>query len=241
MAISVIIPAFNEERYLAPTIAHIRKAEQRLRDGGEPPIELLVVDNASTDSTAEVARGLDAIVVPEPVHNIGRVRNAGAARAAHDVLVFIDADTLIPEETLSLIAGEMRDPSCAGGAVDVEHRPAGVVIGAYLRFWRVVGTLGGMAQGATQFCRSDVHRAMHGYDETLYMGEDVDFYWRLKKFAQQRGLRTKYIDAVRVVPSSRRFDQWSIWRVLLWTNPLVAFILRRREAAWTGWNRGAPR
>jgi glycosyltransferase involved in cell wall biosynthesis len=241
MTITVIIPAYNEENYLADTIAHIRKAEQYLRDAGEPSIELFVVDNASTDATASLARALGTTVIPEPAHNIARVRNAGAARATHGVLVFIDADTLIPEETLWLIASEMRDSGCVGGAVDVDHRPARVLVRWYLQFWRLVGQLGGMAQGATQFCRSDVHRELNGYDETLYMGEDVDFYWRLKKFAQRRGFRTKYIDAIRVVPSSRRFDQWPLWRILLWTNPLVAFLLRRRKEAWTGWNRSAPR
>jgi glycosyltransferase involved in cell wall biosynthesis len=174
-------------------------------------------------------------------HNIARVRNAGAARATQDVLVFIDADTSIPEETLRIIAGEMRDSRCAGGAVDLEYRPRRILVRAYLRFWRLIGLLGGMAQGATQFCRSDVFRTLNGYDETLFMGEDVDFYWRLKKFAQRRGLRTKYIGAVRVVPSTRRFDQWPLWRILLWTNPVVAFLLRRREAAWSGWSRSAPR
>lgn len=75
-----------------------------------------------------------------------------------------------------------------------------------------------MAQGATQFCRKDVFFDLGGYDESLYMGDDVDFYWRLKRFAKRRNGRGRVIEDERVVPSTRRFDQDPIWRNLLWTN-----------------------
>jgi hypothetical protein len=80
-----------------------------------------------------------------------------------------------------------------------------------------------------------------GYAETHYMGEDVDFYWRLARLAARRGLTTTMIRSVRVVPSARRYDGWAVWRTLIWTNPLIILALRRHRAAWSGWYRTPPR
>ena len=203
--------------------------------------EIIVVDNDSTDSTAKVARGLGANVVRETVHNIARVRNCGAASAAGDVLVFVDADTTVPAELLCRVFGALSGPGCLGGALDTDYRPAKLASKLYLRAWRVVGKLAGMAQGATQFCRRDAFDALGGYDETLYMGEDVDFYRRLKRLARRGGGFVKFIEDVRVEPSTRRFNQWGFGRTLVWTNPLFILLFRRRPSAWRGWYDEVPR
>lgn len=237
MMISVVIPAFNEEKYLPETLGHLRRAQVHLgRD-----VEVIVVDNASTDRTAEVALASGAKVVDVPEHNIARVRNAGAKAASGDVLVFLDADTLVPEATLGRIVQEMADPSCLGGAADTDYRPARASMRAYIRLWRVLGRMTGMAQGALQFCRRDAFAALGGYDETSYMGEDVDFYWRLGKLAKQRKGHVRYLKDVRVVPSCRRYDQWSTWRTLKETNPFYAALFQRRASAWRGWYSDVPR
>lgn len=240
-SLSVIIPAFNEARYIPETLARLRAAEERFKAYGHASVQILVVDNASTDRTAELARTAGATVVHEPDHNIARARNKGATIALHDVLVFLDADTQVPPELLLRIARVMSDPNCVGGAVDAVPRPGKLLLRAWLRFWQLSGLVVGMAQGACQFCRSSVFQELGGYDETIYMGEDVNYYWRMKRLARQRGLRTCYIRDLEVIPSSRRFDRWPLWRSLLWTNPLVIFLLRRRSAAWAGWYNEAPR
>jgi glycosyltransferase involved in cell wall biosynthesis len=232
---SVIIPAFNEAGYIPETLDRIRAAEQHFKAISDAAVQILVVDNASADRTAELAQSAGATVVHEAEHNIARVRNAGAAIALHDVLIFLDADTLVPPELLLTIARAMRDPTCAGGSVDLLLLPNSLLVRAYLGFWRVLGLIGGMAQGACQFCRKSVFQELGGYDETWYMGEDVDFYWRLKRLARHRGLRTSFIRELQVIPSPRRFNRWPLWRTLIWTNPLVAFALRHRRAAWVGW------
>lgn len=241
MLISVVVPAFNEEDYLGGTLAGLGRAAAFLMKERAVAAELIVVDNDSSDSTAEVARAFGAAVVKETLHNVSKVRNAGAACARGDVLVFVDADTLVPEASLSRVAEAMAEPDCFGGALDTSYRPAKLTSKIYLQCWRAVGKLAGMAQGATQFCRRDAFAALNGYDETLYMGEDVDFYWRLKRLAKRRRGRVRFVDDVRVVPSARRFDQWSLWRTLVWTNPLFILLFRRRRAAWRGWYGRVPR
>jgi hypothetical protein len=128
-----------------------------------------------------------------------------------------------------------------GGALDIDHCPASAVIRLYLRVWRLLGWLTGMAQGAAQFCRREAFLALGGYDETIYMGEDVDFYWRMSGAARRGGRRVCYITDVRVTPSPRRFDRWSIWKTLIWTNPVLIALLRRRKSAWRGWYEDVPR
>ena len=241
MLISVVIPAFDEEAYLGRTLASLNAARALLREREGVPTEIIVVDNDSADSTAKVAREFGATVVRETVHNIARVRNRGAASAAGDVLVFVDADTTVPAELLWRVFGAVSGPGCLGGALDTDYRPSKLASKIYLRAWRVIGKLAGLAQGATQFCRRDAFAELRGYDETLYMGEDVDFYQRLKRLARRRRDRVTFIEDVRVTPSTRRFNQWGFGRTLVWTNPLFIMLFRRRESAWHGWYKTGPR
>src|SRR6266545_1852492 len=232
MALSVIVPAFNEEAYLGETLASINAA--RALASGEQ-IELIVVDNASTDRTALVAASARATVVREPVRNIARARNRGAASATGDALVFIDADTLVPSEFFLRIVEVLRDAVCVGGAADTEYASKRMIMRAYLRMWRWIGMFAGMAQGAAQFCRRQAFESLSGYDESLWMGEDVDFYWRLKKLANRNGGRVHFLADVRVRPSSRRFDRASLQQILLRTNPLFILAFRRRRSEWRSW------
>jgi glycosyltransferase involved in cell wall biosynthesis len=237
----VIIPALNEEGYIAETLDHLRAAEEFVNARARTSVEILVVDNGSTDGTIAIAQARGVVVIREPNYNIAKARNAGAHAAAHQVLVFVDADTLVPPQLLLRVGQAMADPACQGGAVDALHRSKRLLIRAYLRFWRVIGILGGMAQGACQFYRREMFVQLGGYDESLYMGEDVDLFWRLRIKARQRGLHTCFIRDLQVVPSSRRWDQWPLWRTLVFTNPLVVLALRRRKSPWSGWYREAPR
>jgi GT2 family glycosyltransferase len=241
MLISIIVPAYNEEKYIGLTLGSIKQAEQLLLKEKGIPAEIIVVDNDSTDSTANIARSFAAQVFHEPTHNVAKVRNVGAHRANGDILVFVDADVIVPERLLCHIHEAMSDELCLGGAVDTNYRPAKYFVKVYLRLWRLVGKVAGMAQGATQFCRKDIYAALHGYDETLYMGEDVDFYWRLKRFAKRCSGYVQFIDDIQVSPSSRRFDEWFLWRTLVWTNPMFILAFRRRKSVWKSWYSVVPR
>lgn len=241
MLLSIVIPAYNEAAGLGETLADLNRARTFLERKNKIQSEIIVVDNASDDATAEVARASGATVVFEKQKSIARARNSGAHVSTGDVLVFVDADTIVPDRVLWRIAEAMSEAPCFGGAVDTDYRPRKLTVKLYLRCWRMLGKLMGMAQGATQFCRRDSFTALNGYDETLFMGEDVDFYWRLKKYAAGKNGRIVFIEDLKVVPSTRRFDQWPFWRTLLWTNPLLILLLRRRKTSWQGWYRSAPR
>src|SRR5947209_3808370 len=92
MKISIIVPAFNEEKLIKETLSRILAASESFsRQGYE--FELIVCDNNSSDRTAELSRAMGARVVFEPINQIARARNAGAAAATGNWLLFIDADS----------------------------------------------------------------------------------------------------------------------------------------------------
>jgi len=233
--ISVIIPAFNEESLLPGTLRAVEKSALFLRSRDRANTEVIVVDNNSADGTPQVARAFGAKVVAESEHNIARVRNRGTEAAQGTVLVFLDADILMPEELLHFIHRAVTASGCVGGAVDTDYRPKRRSMRIYLGLWRVVGRAFGMAQGATQFCLRSTFTALAGYDEKLFMGEDVDFFSRMRRHARDIGGSVRFIDAIKVIPSCRRYDQWPLWRTLVWTNPLLIAPLRRARSVWRGW------
>ena len=96
MTISVVIPAYNEEHTL-PTCL------QALKSQTTPPLEIIVVDNNSTDRTAEVARSFGAKVVHESVKGITPARQRGFQEAKGDIIARTDADTISPANWLALI------------------------------------------------------------------------------------------------------------------------------------------
>ena len=241
MRISVIIPAFNEEDYLPATLDAIKASSAYLLRREGVDVEIIVVDNNSLDRTACVARSKGAKVVEEKVQGISRARNAGACHARGDVFVFVDADVLIPRDLLTKIDSVMGHADCVGGGVDVGYRPERRSMRIYLGLWRVLGRLLDMVQGSTQFCRKDVFDQVGGYDEKAWIGEDVDFYWALKKLAKRDGGFAQVIREPRVRPSTRRFDKWPLWRVLVWTNPLFIAMFRRWKRFWGGWYSDAVR
>ena len=93
---SVIIPAYNEEAYLPKTIESLRQsiiASKIIKNA-----EIIVVDNCSSDRTAEVGENLGVTVVSEPIRQIARARNTGARHAKGGCFFFVDADTSISVE-----------------------------------------------------------------------------------------------------------------------------------------------
>ena len=241
LRLTVIVPAFNEEAYLATSLDSIHAAAEMVRAGSNVDIETIVVDNNCSDGTAAVARAKGATVVREPVPSISRARNTGAHYAMGDVLVFIDADVIVPRALLLAIHAAMRDPMCIGGGVDVDYRPRRHSVRLYLRAWRLFGRVTGMVQGASQFCCKCVFEQTGGYDESAWIGEDFGFYWTLKRLARSKGQTVRFIGEPRVQPSCRRFDQWTVWKIMVSTNPLFIALFRRWKPAWRGWYSNAVR
>jgi predicted glycosyltransferase involved in capsule biosynthesis len=92
-----------------------------------------------------------------------------------------------------------------------------------------------MKQGATQFCLKTAFQEIGGYNESLYMGEDVEFYWRLTKLAKQKKGHLFFIESPKVKTSSRRFNGMSLWKTILLTHPLFISLTSKRKRFWKDW------
>src|SRR5260370_23846726 len=106
MKISVIVPAFNEAKLITATLRSIRAATAAFASLGWES-ELIVCDNNSTDGTADLARAEGATVVFEPVNQIARARNRGAAAATGQWLLFIDADSRASRGLFAAVGGQI--------------------------------------------------------------------------------------------------------------------------------------
>ena len=101
MKVSLIIPAYNEEKELPICLDFVRQAQETLaEERSDVTWQLIVTDNNSTDSTSEIAKRAGAEVVFEPVNQIARARNAGAAVATGDWFLFIDADSRLHVDSI---------------------------------------------------------------------------------------------------------------------------------------------
>ena len=238
MKISVIVPAFNEASCLAQTLASISAA---LSVAGCDS-EIVVVDNESTDKTPEIAIAVGARVVSESEHIIARVRNTGAAQTDGGVLVFIDADTLVPETLFVRIAEVMKDEKCLGGGVTVEYFPVEQTwIKYYVALWLFMARLVRTTQGAAQFYRRSAFKQIKGYDETIFVGEDMEIHTRLKRLAQSSGGRIELITDPKVTSSARKFDKLGMARTLFFTHPVTMFLAWRTRWVWKYWYEQAIR
>jgi glycosyltransferase involved in cell wall biosynthesis len=241
MKISVVIPAYNESAYIPETLNRLNRAKECVEAAGDASVEIIVVDNGSSDDTGELARRHGATVVFEPAKNIARARNRGALAASGDVLIFVDADTTVAETIFINMVRRVIGKGGIGGSVQVRYAPRRRVIRLYLLCWRLLARISGMVQGAVQFCTAEAFRAIRGYDERLYMGEDVDFYWRLRRYARRTGNELCVLSSIYAASSSRRFDLCSVWEILIWTNPVFIALFRKRSVVWRRWYEVPPR
>ena len=236
MKLSVVIPAYNEEAYLPKTLSFLNESLSAISDA-----EVIVVDNESTDSTRRMAAGYSARIVDEPEHNIGKVRNTGGESASGDVIVFLDADTIVRPGLFEKIVQVMSDKKCLGGSVKVEYETANRGwVRLFMKSWLFWARFTKMRQGALQFCRKDIFRKLGGYDDTIYVGEDIEFHWRLDKYAQEHGGFTAFIEVPRVLTSSRRWDKMGV-KMLFIGHPVTIFLGWRVRFLWKDWYENAIR
>ena len=235
VTISIIIPAFNEEKLLGQTLANIEAARAVFREWGWAS-EIVVCDNNSTDRTAEIARAAGARVVFEAVNQIGRARNTGAAAAMGDWLIFIDADSHPSADLFRDVARAIESGDClAGGStltVDVGSLPARRVT----QGWNLASRITRWAAGAFMFCETRTFREMGGFDEKLYASEELELFRRLKSRAKATGRRIRILHRHPLITSARKLDLYTPaehFRFLLKTALRLGGTLTERDACHT--------
>lgn len=188
MRVSIVIPAFNEEKLLGATLQAVNAARTAFADAGWAS-EVVVCDNNSTDRTGEIARAAGATVVFEPVNQIARARNSGATAATGDWLVFVDGDSQPGRELCADVVEVIRAGRHLAGGCVVRLDYAPWWTQAFVVLWTTASRLAHWAAGSFVFVETAAFRAVGGFNEALYATEEIDLSQRLNRLARQRKLK----------------------------------------------------
>jgi len=200
MMISIIVPTLNEEKYLSLLLESIKK--QDFFD-----YEIIVADAGSKDKTIEIAAKYNCRVVPGGLPAKGR--NEGAKKAKGDLLLFIDADSVLPEGflTKSLEEFNRRGLDFASfGLMPIEGPKINKIVFNMFYNWYIYTLEKALPHAAMGIlAKKDLFLILNGYDETIKLAEDHDLGRRAGKIASY-GI----IKSVKVYFSDRRFkkDGW---------------------------------
>jgi glycosyltransferase involved in cell wall biosynthesis len=207
--ISIVVPAFNEERLLSGSLAQIKSAAEAFaRRGWE--VELIVCDNNSTDRTAEIARGAGATVVFEPVNQIARARNSGVASATGDWLIFVDADSHPSAELFADVAAQIQSGKCLAGGVTVRLNERLFVAGGITRLWNCASRSLKLLAGSFIFIEAAVFREVGGFSNELFVAEELELSQRLKKLARGQGRGVVILHRHPLVTSARKMKLYTM-------------------------------
>jgi len=198
MNISVVLPVLNEEQSIRGTLQSLIRLT---------PYEIIVVDGGSRDRTLEICKEF-AVDVMHAERGRARQMNVGARRASGEVLLFLHADTRLPQSALNDIAAALSDSRYLGGRFDVE------LAGAHWML-KVIGALINCRSRATKiatgdqalFVRREVFERMGGFPVIALM-EDIAFCRALKRLGGLACLRS------RVITSARRWERDGVWRTI---------------------------
>ena len=218
MKISIVVPAFNEEAGLGAALSSIRNA-MRAFDRRGWSSELIVCDNNSTDATATVAREAGATVVFEPVNQIGRARNAGAARATGEWLIFVDADSHPSAALFDDVAAAIERGRCLAGGSTIVYDNPHLVVRTIVRAWNTLSRLNRWAAGSFIFCEAAVFREVGGFNLEFFAGEEIDLSRRLKRAARRRGRTIAILHEHPLLTSDRKMRLYT-------TREIATFMLR---------------
>jgi len=210
MFVSVVIPAYNEEKYIGRCLEALQ-----VQTYPREQTEIIVVDNNCTDHTAAIARSFGAEVVFEPCKGIGAARQRGALAARGKVIASTDADTIVPPNWLERIAHRFQaDPGLGGLYGPVRHIDGGEMAKIYML--TVMPALMHLTDRINKPCfsgnnfavRRDRLMQVGGYNTKLLTGEDVDISIRMSKVTRLE------FDPTFVAYTSARRAQEGVPRIL---------------------------
>jgi len=200
MNISLVIPAHNEEKFIGKCL------EAALANAPANLLEVVVVNNASTDKTAEVAAKFPKVrVVTEKRKGLTVARQAGFKAAKGDLLAYIDADTVMPENWFNILNREFeKNPKliCLSGPYHYyDYKPPKWQEALMERSYDIYKLTKALVIGGNFVVTRDALEKIGGFDESIqFYGEDTDLAVRLKKVGKILFLREFYMNT-----SGRRF------------------------------------
>lgn len=196
--LSIIIPTHNEENYLPKLLDCIKK--QTYRD-----YEVIVADGHSTDKTGKIAKKYGCKVVEDEGLGPGAGRNIGVKVAKWNILLFLDADSMIEKDFLKNSLGDMKKRKLDVAGSYIYPSTSRIIDWVFLgifNFWCFMSQLFyPHACGTGIFCKKWLHNRVHGFDKTIKTAEDMDYVNRCSRYGKFRLLRNS-----KIIYSMRRYE-----------------------------------
>ncbi|HKZ93424.1 MAG TPA: glycosyltransferase [Candidatus Bathyarchaeia archaeon] len=214
---SIVIPAYNEEKY-------IRKTLQVLRKQTYTDYEVIVKDGKSQDRTARTSKELADTVISASDRSAADARNQGARHVHGEILVFMDADTFLPFDALERFAKLMKDESVVGVSCRKIPQSGGIidrVMYEFVNFSTFASSklrLGG-AHGNCMLIRRSIFKQIGGFNPNIIVAEEQELVRRALRFGRYLFLLDFY-----VVENPRRLQKWGrlrlyvAWLTGMWTS-----------------------
>ena len=200
MKISVVIPTLNEGKYIETTLFHIKRLK---------PYEIIVADSHSKDNTVKIAKKYGAPVVQAKRGAASYGRNAGGRAAKGDVILFLDADSIVFPNLFDVIRKDFKNKKVVGWTCTIYgFTPSWKEQIIYNMSNNLVDFLTNYvkkphAPGIVIGVRKEIFDKVNGFDENLKVMEDHDFAMRTGKFGTFR-----FSKDTCVYTSTRRMNKW---------------------------------
>jgi glycosyltransferase involved in cell wall biosynthesis len=211
MKLSIVIPAYNEEAYLGRCLESVLAQTKKSKED----IEIIVVNNASSDSTKEIALGFAGVLVVDEF-NKGLVwaRKAGYDVSSGDIVANVDSDTVLPEGWIKKVFLEFKkDEKLVALSGPYVYPEMSEFFNIVVKVWYGMGAIfhyfnqyilkrGAMLQGGNFIVRRSAMNKIGGFDTSIkFYGEDTDVACRIAKMG-----KVKFTFMLPMYTSSRRFD-----------------------------------
>lgn len=204
-SMSVVIPAHNEEKYVARCICSVRTAARHY--GGE--VEIIVVCNRCTDRTADIAESCGARVLYNEERCIAAVRNTGIFAAKGEVIVTIDCDNRMTRGTLKEIALLLSTGKYIGGGAPVRFERYSFPLMCNDALCRIGFGMTGLYCGIF-WAEKKTFLAVGGFTEKKAM-EDAATAGKLKRYGKRKGKEYTVLRRNFLINSTRKYDDMGDW------------------------------
>ncbi len=205
MKISIIIPLYNEEKLIGETLQSIMNAKADFEQDPNNFLEVIVVDNNSTDKSIDICKNFDVKIVTEKIHNIAKVRNTGAYYATGEVLCFLDADSKVSSNIFTLINERMESETYIGGGTKFKLDKKNLFFKLIYLGSTMCTRIFGLS-GVLIYIRKKDFEKLGGFNEKYYAAEDIDFVLKMKTLGKDYNQKYSNIYQGYVITSSRKFQ-----------------------------------
>lgn len=204
--ISVVIPAYNEEKYITKTLESLKKQIS-------PPFEIIVVDNNSGDRTKEIAKSFGVKVIIEKIKGTGAARKKGFENASGEIIATTDADTILPPNWLYKIKEAfLKNPEiiAVGGPYRFDSKKYKIFVEFFAWIWIFLDKIfnkGNNIPGVNMAVLKSAYKKVGGFKNCGY--EDLDLSLRLKKYG-----KVLFLKDLLVITSFRRYAQKGFFKTV---------------------------